>query len=79
MSMSCTKGQLYTTNIAAKQTPDRPDAALIRSIAAGGKHARISSARCSVWRQAGRFQGRSQVTTPRETPSRGFCGGTSTA
>jgi len=91
ISMSCTTGQLYTTTIAVKQTPDTPDAALIRLIAAGDKHAmQISFARhnvrvfrfvlrfvgdksaaedlvsevfLDVWRQAGRFQGRSQVTT----------------
>ena len=90
MSMSCTKGQLYTTTIAAKQTPDRLDAALIRSIAAGDKHAMqilfarhnvrifrfllrfvrdrsaaedlVSEVFLDVWRRAGRFQGRSQVT-----------------
>ena len=91
MSMSCTTGQLCTATSAARQTPDTPDAALVRSIAAGDKHAmRILFARhnvrvfrfvlrlvgdnsaaedlvsevfLDVWRQAGRFQGRSQVTT----------------
>ena len=91
MSMSCTTGQLYTTIIAVKQTPDTPDAALIRLIAAGDKHAMqilfarhnvrvfrfvlrfvgdkssaedlVSEVFLDVWRQAGRFQGRSQVTT----------------
>ena len=91
MSMSCTTGQLCTATSAAKQTPDTPDVALVRSIAAGDKHAmRILFARhnvrvfrfvlrlvgdnsaaedlvsevfLDVWRQAGRFQGRSQVTT----------------
>jgi len=91
MSMSCTTGQFDTTTMAVKQTPDTPDAALIRLIAAGDKHAmRILFARhnvrvfrfllrfvadrsaaedlvsevfLDVWRQAGRFQGRSQVTT----------------
>jgi len=91
MSMSCTTGQLYTTTIAVKQTPDTPDAALIRLIAAGDKHAMqilfgrhnlrvfrfvlrfvgdksaaedlVSEVFLDVWRQAGRFQGRSQVTT----------------
>jgi RNA polymerase sigma-70 factor, ECF subfamily len=37
MSMTCTTGQLYTT--AARQTPDKSDAALIQSIAAGDKQA----------------------------------------
>src|SRR5262245_22845949 len=91
MSMSCTTGQLYTTIIAVKQTPDTPDAALIRLVAAGDKHAMqilfarhnvrvfrfvlrlledksaaedlVSEMFLDVWRQAGRFQGRSQVTT----------------
>src|SRR5215469_2915501 len=91
MSMSCTTGQLCTATSAARQTPDTPDAALVRLIAAGDKHAmRILFARhnvrvfrfllrfvadrsaaedlvsevfLDVWRQAGRFQGRSQVTT----------------
>ena len=91
MSMSCTTGQLYTTTIAVKQTPDTPDAALIRLIAAGDKHAMqilfgrhnlrvfrfvlrfvgdksaaedlVSEVFLDVWRQAGRFQGRSQVAT----------------
>ena len=91
MSMSCTTGQLYTSTIAVKQTPDTPDAALIRLIAAGDKHAMqilfarynvrvfrfvlrfvgdksaaedlVSEVFLDVWRQAGRFQGRSQVTT----------------
>src|SRR5215472_10950681 len=39
MSMSCTTGQLCTATSAAMQTPDTPDVALIRSIAAGDKHA----------------------------------------
>src|SRR5262245_45125353 len=91
MSMSCTTGQLDTTTMAVKQTPDTPDAALIRLIAAGDKHAMqilfarhnvrvfrfvlrfvrdksaaedlVSEVFLDVWRQAGRFQGRSQVTT----------------
>jgi RNA polymerase sigma-70 factor (ECF subfamily) len=91
MSMGCTTGQLCTATSAARQTPDTPDVALVRSIAASDKHAmRILSARhnvrvfrfvlrlvgdnsvaedlvsevfLDVWRQAGRFQGRSQVTT----------------
>src|SRR5262245_12140414 len=91
MSMSCTTGQLNTTTMAVKQTPDTPDAALIRLIAAGDKHAMqilfarhnvrvfrfvvrfvgdksaaedlVSEVFLDVWRQAGRFQGRSQVTT----------------
>ena len=91
MSMSCTTGQLYTSTIAIQQTPDTPDAALIRLIAAGDKRAMqilfarhnvrvfrfvfrfvgdksaaedlVSEVFLDVWRQAGRFQGRSQVTT----------------
>src|SRR5215469_11682285 len=91
MSMSCTTGQFDTTTFAVKQTPDTPDAALIRLIAAGDKHAMqilfarhnvrvfrfvfrlvgdksaaedlVSEVFLDVWRQAGRFQGRSQVTT----------------
>jgi RNA polymerase sigma-70 factor, ECF subfamily len=39
MSISCTARQLYTTTTAARQTLDLPDATLIRSIAAGDKHA----------------------------------------
>ena len=39
MSMSCTTGQLCTATSAAWQTTDTPDVALIRSIAAGDKHA----------------------------------------
>src|SRR5262245_50643431 len=35
----CTTGHLYTSTIAVRQTPDTPDAALIRLIAAGDKHA----------------------------------------
>ena len=91
MSMSCTTGQFDTTTMAVKQTPDTPDAALIRLIAAGDKHAMqilfgrhnlrvfrfvlrfvgdksaaedlVSEVFLDVWRQAGRFQGGSQVTT----------------
>jgi len=91
MSMSCTTGQLCTATSAARQTPDAPDVALVRSIAAGDKHAMqilfarhnvrvfrfllrfvgdksaaedlVSEVFLDVWRQAGRFQGRSQVTT----------------
>ena len=91
MSMSCTTGQLCTATSAARPTPDTPDVALIRSIAAGDKHAMqilfarhnvrifrfllrfvrdrsaaedlVSEVFLDVWRQAGRFQGRSQVTT----------------
>ena len=91
MSMSCTTGQLCTATSAARPTPDTPDVALIRSIAAGDKHAMqilfarhnvrifrfllrfvgdrsaaedlLSEVFLDVWRQAGRFQGRSQVTT----------------
>ena len=39
MSISRITGQLCTTTTAARQTSDLPDAALIRSIAAGNKHA----------------------------------------
>src|SRR5215813_7940661 len=91
MSMSCTTGRLCTTTSAARQTPDTPDVSLVRSIAAGDKHAMqilfvrhnvrvfrfvlrlvgnnsaaedlVSEVFLDVWRQAGRFQGRSQVTT----------------
>ena len=91
MSMSCTTGRLCTATSAARQTPDTPDVALVRSIAAGDKHAMqilfarhnvrifrfllrfvrdrsgaedlLSEVFLDVWRQAGRFQGRSQVTT----------------
>src|SRR5499427_3144633 len=91
MSMSCTTGQLCTATSAAWQTTDTPDVALIRSIAAGDKHAMqilfarhnvrifrfllrivgdksaaedlVSEVFLDVWGQAGRFQGRSQVTT----------------
>src|SRR5215831_2311276 len=91
MSMSCTTGQLCTATSAARETPDTADVALVRSIAAGDKHAMqilfarhnvrvfrfvlrliedksaaedlVSEVFLDVWRQAGRFQGRSQVTT----------------
>jgi RNA polymerase sigma-70 factor, ECF subfamily len=91
MSISCTKGQLYTTTSTARQIPDLPDKALIRSIVAGDKSAmRILFARhnvrvyrfllrfvsdkstaddlvselfLDVWRQAAKFQARSQVST----------------
>jgi RNA polymerase sigma-70 factor, ECF subfamily len=91
MSISCTRGQLYTITSAGRQTSDTSDAVLIRSIAAGDKHAMqilftrhnvrvfrylarfvgdksaaedlVSEVFLDVWRQAGRFQGRSQVTT----------------
>src|SRR6516165_6348942 len=91
MSMSCTTGQVCTATSAAWQPIDTPDVALIRSIAAGDKHAMqilfarhnvrifrfllrfvgdrsgaedlLSEVFLDVWRQAGRFQGRSQVTT----------------
>jgi RNA polymerase sigma-70 factor, ECF subfamily len=91
MSISCTTGQLYTITSASRQTSDTSDVALIRSIAAGDKHAMqilfarhnvrvfqflarfvgdklaaedlVSEVFLDVWRQAGRFQGRSQVTT----------------
>src|SRR6266568_1504904 len=39
MPISRITGQLCTTTAAARQTQDTPDAALIRSIAAGDKHA----------------------------------------
>jgi len=49
MSMSCTTGRLCTTTSAARQTPDTSDVALVRSIAAGDKHAmRILFARHNV-------------------------------
>jgi len=38
MSMSCTTDQLCAATSAARQTPDTPDVALVRSIAAGAKH-----------------------------------------
>src|SRR5262245_63561613 len=38
MFMSCTTGQLCTATSATRQTPDTPDVALVRSIAAGDKH-----------------------------------------
>jgi RNA polymerase sigma-70 factor (ECF subfamily) len=91
MSISCTRGQLYTIASASRQPSDTSDVALIRSIAAGDKHAMqilfarhnvrvfrfiarfvedksaaedlVSEVFLDVWRQAGRFQGRSQVTT----------------
>jgi RNA polymerase sigma-70 factor, ECF subfamily len=84
-------GQLYTITSAGRQTSDTSDVALIRSIAAGDKHAMqilfarhnvrvfrflvrfvgdkgaaedlVSEVFLDVWRQAGRFQARSQVTT----------------
>jgi hypothetical protein len=37
MSITCTTGQIYVT--AASQAPDSSDVTLIRSIAAGDKHA----------------------------------------
>src|SRR5262245_9678184 len=89
MSNTCTTGQIYVT--AASQAPDSSDVTLIRSIAAGDKHAMqilfarhnvrvfrflvrfvgdtsaaedlVSEVFLDVWRQAGRFRGRSQVTT----------------
>jgi RNA polymerase sigma-70 factor, ECF subfamily len=91
MSISCTRGQHYTITSAGRQTSDTSDVALIRSIAAGDKHAMqilfarhnvrvfrflarfvgdklaaedlVSEVFLDVWRQAGRFQGRSQVAT----------------
>jgi RNA polymerase sigma-70 factor (ECF subfamily) len=91
MSISCTRGRLYTITSAGRPTSDTSDVALIRSIAAGDKHAMqilfarhnvrvfrflarfvgdnataedlVSEVFLDVWRQAGRFQGRSQVTT----------------
>jgi RNA polymerase sigma-70 factor (ECF subfamily) len=89
MSISRITGQLCTTT-AARQTSDLPDAALIRSMAAGDKHAMqilfarhnvrvfqfllrfvgdksaaedlVSDVFLDVWRQAGRYQARSQVS-----------------
>ncbi|TMK00017.1 MAG: sigma-70 family RNA polymerase sigma factor [Alphaproteobacteria bacterium] len=91
MPISRITGQLCTTTTAARQTSDLPDAALIRSIAAGDKHAMqilfarhnvqvfqfllrfvvdksaaedlVSDVFLDVWRQASRFQARSQVST----------------
>jgi RNA polymerase sigma-70 factor, ECF subfamily len=91
MSVGCTRGRLYTITSGGRQTSDTSDVALIRSIAAGDKHAMqilfarhnvrvfrflarfvgdksaaedlVSEVFLDVWRQAGRFQGRSQVTT----------------
>jgi RNA polymerase sigma-70 factor (ECF subfamily) len=91
MSISCTTGQLASITSASRQTSDTSDVALIRSIAAGDKHAMeilfahhnvrvfrflarfvgdklaaedlVSEVFLDVWRQAGRFQGRSQVAT----------------
>jgi RNA polymerase sigma-70 factor (ECF subfamily) len=91
MSISCTRGQLYTITSAGRQASDTSDLELIRSIAAGDKQAMqilfarhnvrvfrflarfvgdksaaedlVSEVFLDVWRQAGRFQGRSQVTT----------------
>jgi RNA polymerase sigma-70 factor (ECF subfamily) len=91
MSISCIRGQHCTITSAGRQTSDTSDVALIRSIAAGDKHAMqilfarhnvrvfrflarfvgdksaaedlVSEVFLDVWRQAGRFQGRSQVTT----------------
>jgi RNA polymerase sigma-70 factor, ECF subfamily len=91
MSISCTRGQHYTITSDSRQTSDTSDVALIRSIAAGDKHAMqilfarhnlrvfrflarfvgdksaaedlVSEVFLDTWRQAGRFQGRSQVTT----------------
>jgi RNA polymerase sigma-70 factor, ECF subfamily len=91
MSISCTRGQLYTITSAGRQASDTSDLELIRSIAAGDKQAMqilfarhnvrvfrflarfvggksaaedlVSEVFLDVWRQAGRFQGRSQVIT----------------
>jgi RNA polymerase sigma-70 factor (ECF subfamily) len=91
MSISCTRGQLYTITSAGRQASDTSDLELIRSIAAGDKQAMqilfarhnvrvfrflarfvgdklaaedlVSEVFLDVWRQAGRFQGRSQVAT----------------
>ena len=91
MSISRITGQLCTATSAARQTPDTPDVALVRSIAAGDKHAMqilfarhnvrvfqfllrfvgdksaaedlVSDVFLDVWRQAGRYQARSQVST----------------
>jgi RNA polymerase sigma-70 factor, ECF subfamily len=90
MSMSCTTGRLYTIT-GRGQASDTSDVALLRSIAAGDKHAMqtlfarhnvrvfrfllrfvadrsaaedlVSEVFLDVWRQAGRFERRSQVTT----------------
>jgi RNA polymerase sigma-70 factor (ECF subfamily) len=90
MSMSYTTGRLYTIT-GRRQASDTSDVALIRSIAAGDKHAMqilfvrhnvrvfrfllrfvadrsaaedlVSEVFLDVWQQAGRFEGRSQVTT----------------
>jgi RNA polymerase sigma-70 factor, ECF subfamily len=91
MSISCTRGQLYTITSAGRQASDTSDLELVRSIAAGDKQAMqilfarhnvrvfrflarfigdklaaedlVSEVFLDVWRQAGRFQGRSQVAT----------------
>jgi RNA polymerase sigma-70 factor, ECF subfamily len=91
MSMTCTTGRLHIAATAARQASDTSDVGLIRSIAAGDKHAMqilfarhnvrvfrfvlrligdksaaedlVSDLFLDVWRQARRFQGRSQVTT----------------
>jgi RNA polymerase sigma-70 factor (ECF subfamily) len=91
MSISCTRGQLYTITSAGGQASDTSDLELIRSIAAGDKRAMqilfarhnvrvfrflarfvgdrsaaedlVSEVFLDIWRQAGRFQDRSQVTT----------------
>jgi RNA polymerase sigma-70 factor, ECF subfamily len=91
MSISCTRGQLYTITSAGRQASDTSDLDLIRSIAARDKQAMqilfarhnvrvfrflarfvgdksaaedlVSEVFLDTWRQAGRFQGRSQVTT----------------
>jgi RNA polymerase sigma-70 factor (ECF subfamily) len=81
----------YTITSAGRHASDTPDVALVRSIAAGNKHAMqvlfarhnvrvfrfvlrlvgdksaaedlVSEVFLDIWRQAGRFHGRSQVTT----------------
>ena len=90
MSMNCTTDQLNAIT-SGRQASDRSDIALVRSIAAGVKHAMqilfarhnvrvfrfvlrfvgdksaaedlVSEVFLDVWRQAGRFEGRFQVTT----------------
>jgi RNA polymerase sigma-70 factor, ECF subfamily len=91
VSISCTRGQLYSITSAGRHASGTSDLELIRSIAAGDKQAMqilfarhnvrvfrflarfvgdksaaedlVSEVFLDVWRQAGRFQDRSQVTT----------------
>jgi RNA polymerase sigma-70 factor, ECF subfamily len=91
VSVSCTRGQLYSITSAGRHASGMSDLELIRSIAAGDKQAMqilfarhnvrvfrflarfvgdksaaedlVSEVFLDVWRQAGRFQDRSQVTT----------------